>query len=196
MPHRPRGIQIFAETTHIDSRLPRAPRQGYSKPVTGIFIFKRLVAAAAALLLVLPSGCKKNSPQPEPSPTPNPAIPREAPPERVREKSPEALLQTLHHAAQEMALDGFQFDKPELGWPRDRDSQSASAHLQALANNGYISPEDLPLFAEIDIANLSDSNPGESAFAKIQTRGEALIIRKDGQITTAAATEETIWLPR
>jgi len=164
--------------------------------VTGIFTFKRLVAVAATLLLALPLGCKKKSPPPEPSSTPIPAIPREAPPERVREKSPEALLQTLHHAAQEMALDGFQFDKAELGWPRDRGSQSSNDHLQSLANNGYLSPEDLPLFTEIDIANLSDSNPGESAFAKIQTRGETLVIRKDGQITSAAVNKQTIWLPR
>jgi hypothetical protein len=160
------------------------------------FASKRLAALSAALFLALPTACDKKSPPPEPSPTPTPAIPRESPPERVREKSPEALLKTLHHAAQEMALDGFQFDKPELGWPRDHGSQSASAHLQALANNGYISPEDLPLFAEIDIANLGDSNPGESPFAKIPSRGESLVIRKDGQLTTEATTEETSWLPR
>ncbi len=151
---------------------------------------KRLAAPAAALLLGFPAACEKKSPPPDP------ASPESRQPGPLGANSPEALLQALHHASQEMALDGFQFDKPGLGWPRDRGSQSASGHLQALASHGYLSADDLPLFAEIDIANLGDSNPGESAFAQIQTRGETLVIHKNGQLSTAAATGETPWLPR
>lgn len=151
---------------------------------------KHLAAAAAALLLAFPAACEKKSPPPDP------AAPGSRHPGSAPDSPPEALLRALHHASQEMALDGFQFDKPDLGWPRDRGSQSASGHLRALASHGYLSDDDLPLFAPIDIANLSDSNPGESVFAKIQTRGEILVIHKNGRLSPAAATGETTWLPR
>ena len=162
--------------------------------MTGFFFpSKRPSALWAALLLALPTACEKKTPPPAPA---GASDSRDSNPARVLGKSPAALLQALHHAAQEMALDGFQFDKPGLGWPRDRGSRSASDHLQALASRDYLSPGDLAFFADIDIANLGDSDPGESAFAKIPTRGETLVIRKDGQLATDAATGATLWLPR
>ena len=54
----------------------------------------------------------------------------------------------------------------------------------------------ITITADIDIANLGDSDPGESAFAKIPTRGGILVIRKDGQILNAPANPDSAWLPR
>ena len=155
-----------------------------------------LIACAAQIAATVFSGCEKKTPPPvSPAPAEISSV-RETPPERVTETSPDALLASLHHAAQEMALDGFQFDKKHLGWPRDRGSQSASAHLQALVDHGYLAAADIAHFADIDIANLGDSDPGESAFAKIPTRGGILVIRKDGQILNAPANPDPAWLPR
>ncbi len=81
-----------------------------------------------------------------------------------------------------MALDGFQFDKPELGWPFDCRAKSASGYLALLADKGYLAKEDLPLFSEVEIANLSDSDPGDSAFALFAGSKNLLVVRKDGQI--------------
>jgi len=134
-------------------------------------------------LLVCLAACEKKQPAPPPE---KHVLPREAPPERVGKKSPEAILQTLHHAAQEMALDGFQFDKPELGWPFDCRASTSSGYLRLLADKGYLAPQDLELFAEVDIANLSDSDPGETAFAKIEFRKKIHFIQKDGTLLSTS----------
>lgn len=126
------------------------------------------------------------------------ATPRETPPDRVTATSPAALLATLHHAAQEMALDGFEFDRAEFGWPFDRRSTSASAHLHALVGHGYLAAADLSHFADIQIANLSDSDPAGTAFAKISLKGNTHSIRKDGLVDSdsTAPPREPAWLPQ
>ena len=154
--------------------------------------------ALAALACAAFPACKKKAPPPEPPASVETATPRETQPERVSETSPAALLATLHHAAQEMALDGFQFDRPELGWPFDRRSPSASAHLQALVEHSRLAAEDLAHFAEIQIANLSDSDPGQTAFARITRKGKTHTIRKDGLIDSESVPppRDPAWLPR
>lgn len=152
-------------------------------------------------LLVCLAACEKKQPAPPPE---KPVLPREAPPERVGKKSPEAILQTLHHAAQEMALDGFQFDKPELGWPSDCRASTSSGYLRLLADKGYLAPQDLELFSEVDIANLSDSDPGETAFAKIKFRKKIHFIQKDGSLLSESndmqppplPPRDPVWLPK
>jgi hypothetical protein len=157
----------------------------------------RLTLLVAAMALI-PACDKKPTPQPPASPTPS--SPGEAPPERITKKTPEAILQALHHAAQEMALDGFQFDKPDLGWPFDCCAASASSYLALLADKGYLAKEDLPLFSEVEIANLSDSDPGDSAFALIHQGKKFLVILKDGRISSAAekpkSSRDPAWLPK
>jgi hypothetical protein len=152
-------------------------------------------------LLVCLAACEKRQPAPPPE---KPVVLREALPERVGKKSPEAILQTLHHAAQEMALDGFQFDKPELGWPFDCRASTSSGYLRLLADKGYLAPQDLELFSEVDIANLSDSDPGETAFAKIQLRKKIHFIQKDGSLLSESndmqppplPPRDPAWLPK
>jgi hypothetical protein len=157
----------------------------------------RFALAALACAAVLPA-CEKKSPPPEPTPPSTTATPRDTPPDRVTETSPAALLATLHHAAQEMALDGFQFDRPALGWPFDRRSASTSAHLQTLVDHGYLDAADLVHFADIDIANLSDSDPGDTAFAKLTRQGAAHTIRKDGLVDSNSIEppRTPTWLPK
>lgn len=155
-----------------------------------------LLATAIAFF----TACEKKQPAPA-IPSPTPSFPREAPPERVGKKSPEAILQTLHRASQEMALDGFQFDKPQLGWPFDCRSTSSSDYLRLLTENGYLGADDLPLFSEVEIANLSDADPAESPFAKIPQGKKNVFIRKDGLVVTELPQAQTpkrqpAWLPR
>jgi hypothetical protein len=157
----------------------------------------RLTLLVAAMALI-PACDKKPTPQPPASPTPS--SPGEAPPERITKKTPEAILQALHQAAQEMALDGFQFDKPDLGWPFDCRATTSSGYLSLLADKGSLAKEDLPLFSEVEIANLSDSDPGDSAFAVIQQGKTFLAILKDGRISSAAekpkSARDPAWLPK
>jgi hypothetical protein len=155
-----------------------------------------LLATAIALI----TACEEKQPAPA-IPSPTPSFPREAPPERVGKKSPEAILQTLHRASQEMALDGFQFDKPELGWPLDCRAASTSDYLRLLTENGYLGADDLPLFSEVEIANLSDADPAESPFAKIPQGKKNFFIRKDGLVVTELPQAQIPkrqpgWLPR
>lgn len=155
-----------------------------------------LLATAIAFI----SACEEKQPAPA-IPSPTPSFPREAPPERVRKKSPEAILQTLHRASQEMALDGFQFDKPQLGWPFDCRAASTSDYLRLLTENGYLGADDLSLFSEVEIANLSDADPAESPFAKIHQGKKNFFIRKDGAVVselpqTNPSPRDPAWLPR
>ncbi|MEN9468407.1 MAG: hypothetical protein RL630_140 [Verrucomicrobiota bacterium] len=155
-----------------------------------------LLATAIAFI----AACEEKLPAPA-LPTPTPSFTREAPPERVSKESPEAILQTLHRASQEMALDGFQFDKPQLGWPFDCRSASISDYLRRLTENGYFGVDDLSLFSEVEIANLSDADPAESPFAKIPQGKKMIIIRKDGALVselpqTQPSPRDPAWLPR
>jgi hypothetical protein len=155
-----------------------------------------LLATAIAFI----AACEEKQPAPA-IPSPTPSFPREAPPERVGKKSPEAILQTLHRASQEMALDGFQFDKPQLGWPFDCRSTSTSDYLRRLTESGYLGADDLSLFFEVEIANLSDADPAESPFAKIHQGKKNFFIRKDGAVVSELPQPQTPkrqpgWLPR
>jgi hypothetical protein len=156
------------------------------------------ITLLAAAIFLIPA-CEKKQPQPPP-PSPPPSFPREAPPERVSKKTPEAILQTLHHAAQEMALDGFQFDKRDLGWPFDCRATTSSGYLALLAEKGYLAKVDLPVFSEVEIANLSDSDPGDSAFAAIQHVKAFLVVLKDGRISSSSekpkSSRDPAWLPK
>lgn len=169
------------------------------------FIIPAMLVSALGIS-ALPA-CKKTPPAPPPAPQSPPTVPsfpREAPPERVEEKTPEAILGTLRHAALEMALDGFQFDKAELGWPFDCKAATVSAYLGLLADKGYLAPQDLGHFRGVEISNLSDSDPGETAFAKITLRNQIHLIRKDGRIATTedqrnlspTPPREPAWLPQ
>lgn len=157
-----------------------------------------------ALAVALMSACDKKPPAPPPPPHEPISVPRVAPPERVEGRSPEALLGTLHHAAQEMALDGFQFDKPELGWPFDCGASSSSAYLGLLAEKGYLSARDLGLFEEVEISNLSDSDPGGTALAKVALQKKIHLLRKDGSLSVETdeagifpvPPRDPVWLPK
>lgn len=154
----------------------------------------------ATALAILPA-CKKKQPPPPPE---KPVFPREVPPEPIGKSSTETILKALHHAAQEMALDGFQFDKPELGWPFDCRATKSSDYLRLLADNGYLAAQDLAVLKEVEISNLSDSDPGETAFAKIQRRNKSHFIRKDGTLLSASnetqpppfPPRDPAWLPK
>ena len=96
-----------------------------------------------------------------------------------------AILSEFHSVAQEMALDGFQFDKPQLAWPFDSGAKTKSAYIEILAQNNRLSPEVAKRIAEISIANLSDSDPGETALASLPAPGGGVVvIRKDGSLQT------------
>ena len=124
-----------------------------------------------AMAIIFLTACEEKTPSPTPS------FSRKAPPERVSKKSPEAILQSLHRASQEMALDGFQFNKPQLGWPFDCRSATTSDYLLHLTENGYLRPDEQPLFSKVEIANLSDADPAESPFAKIHKGKYLFLIR-------------------
>lgn len=163
------------------------------------------VISLIALTLALVAACEKKQPTP-PSPTPSetPSFPRPAPPERIDDQTPEAILGALHHAAQEMALDGFQFDKADLGWPFDCGASSSSGYLRSLAGKGYLSPQDLGAFENVEITNLSDSDPGETLFAKITHQKKIHLLRKDGRLSIESEEavipgippREPAWLPK
>ncbi len=154
----------------------------------------------ATALAILPA-CEKKQPSPPPE---KPVFPREVPPEPIGKSSPETILKALHHAAQEMALDGFQFDKPELGWPFDCRATKSSDYLRLLADKGYLAAQDLAVLTDVEIANLSDSDPGETAFAKIQLRNKSHFIRKDGTLLSESNESQSppfpprdpAWLPK
>jgi hypothetical protein len=154
----------------------------------------------ATALAILPA-CEKKQPSPPPE---KPVFPREVPPESIGKSSPETILKALHHASQEMALDGFQFDKPELGWPFDCYATKSSDYLRLLADKGYLAAQDLAVLTDVEIANLSDSDSGETAFAKIQFRTNSHVIRKDGTLLSESnktqpppfPPRDPSWLPK
>ena len=98
-----------------------------------------------------------------------------------------------------MALDGFQFGKNELGWPYEVGAVSSSGYFEKMITQGFLPPEATGwIGAACKIANLSDADPGETAFLElVQPDSSVLIIRKDGQWavfrdeTSAAAFAKT-----
>jgi hypothetical protein len=137
-----------------------------------------LTALTAVVVIVV--SCKKAPDDMPPSPshgfqenTETPRVPA-IPPAQGN------LLSILHHAAQEMALDGFQYDKPDHGWPYDVRSTSSAGYLELLAKNGYIDRNARDKLDGLLISNLSDSDPGETAFFRIEKNRKIQIVRKDG----------------
>ena len=82
-----------------------------------------------------------------------------------------------------MALDGFQFGKNHLGWPFELHEASTVGYFEKLIREGFLPSEAGEWFKEgWIIANLSDADPGETAFLKlVQPDKTILLVRKDGQ---------------
>jgi hypothetical protein len=147
--------------------------------------------------------CRKVSTPTEPN-LPAPHAVSDAMP--VLDSSRKALA--IHSAAQECALDGFQFGKSHLGWPYEVRANSVAGYFQTLIREGFLSYETVErVNLGWRISNLSDADPGETAFLRLdQPDKTALIVRKDGQWAvfrdemSAAAFAKTpprepFWLP-
>ena len=163
----------------------------------GFFFF------AGIFCLLTASACRKSPIPTEPDvPAPNPISNAVSAPDFSRK----AL--SIHHAAQEMALDGFQFGKNHLGWPYEVSANSAAGYFEKLIREGFL-PSEAGEWSDQEwmIANLSDADSGETAFLKlVQPDKTILLVRKDGQWavfrdeTGAAAFAKTpsrdpAWLP-
>jgi len=157
----------------------------------------------AGITCLLGSACRKSPAPTEPAfPTPNP-VSHAVPTPDFSHKGVE-----IHHAAQEMALDGFQFGKSHLGWPFEVNAASAAGYFEKLIREGFLPSKAGEWFKQgWMIANLSDADPGETVFLKLlQPDKKILLVRKDGQWavfgdeTSAAAfvrppPREPAWLP-
>jgi hypothetical protein len=133
-----------------------------------------LFFAGVSSLFVFTS-CREKSPPPEPALL---SSPLKAPDEQ--ELLPMAI--EIHRAAQEMALDGFQYGKNDLGWPFDSGDTSSADYFRKLIRNGFLAPEFSSLVSRWQIANLSDADPGETVFLGVeQPDGTRLFVRKDGK---------------
>lgn len=133
-------------------------------------------AGISCLLTVV--ACRKSPAPTEPGlPAPNPVSHAVSAPDFSRQAV------EIHHAAQEMALDGFQFDKNQLGWPFEVHEASTVGYFEKLIREGFLPSEAGEWFKEgWIIANLSDADPGETAFLKlVQPDKTILLVRKDGQ---------------
>jgi len=104
----------------------------------------------------------------------------------------QSQLKALHHAAQEMALDGFQYNKHRLGWPFEAKVQSSSDYLRLLVSEGYLAPEVAESLKNVAIANVSDSDPLTTLFLSVPTDdGKTLIVRKDGNLQSEQNLESS-----
>ncbi|MEI8292763.1 MAG: hypothetical protein WCG66_02110 [bacterium] len=98
--------------------------------------------------------------------------------------APEFLRQaiSIHHAAQEMALEGFQFGKNNWGWPFDCAVESSEAYVKKLNDGKFLAVNSRESALRVDIANLSDADPGETAFLCLELPDKTLLfVRKDGE---------------
>lgn len=141
-----------------------------------------IACLVSVLALIVFSSCKR-SPQTEPPPAP------------AQTAAAQDVLKKLHHAAEEMALDGFQFDKPELGWPRDVGAETSADFLARLhSGNATIS---LPPGSSIAVANVAETDPLDTALFKFRdSSGHETVIRKDGQLAPASPPNRNPpWLP-
>jgi|GEM_PF-1000905 len=140
-----------------------------------------LLCAGITFLMTL-SSCRKS-----PVPPPLPNLPDLPAPHPVSSGKPLGDFARraidFHRAAQEMALDGFQFGKNELGWPFEIGADSSSVYFEKLIRGGFLPPEAVGWASSSwKIANLSDADPGETAFLEFtQPDTSTLLIRKDGQ---------------
>jgi len=133
-----------------------------------------LFFAGASSLFVFTS-CREKSPPPEPTSS---SLPLKASDEL--DLLPIAI--EIHRAAQEMALDGFQYGKNDLGWPFDSGDTSSADYFRKLIRKGFLPPEFSSPVSRWKIANLSDADPGETVFLGVeQPDGTSLFVRKDGK---------------
>jgi hypothetical protein len=161
-----------------------------------------LLFVGITCLLTVIAHRKSPSPTEPGSPAPNPVF-HAVPPPHFSRKAVE-----IHHAAQEMALDGFQFGKNHLGWPFEVNEASAKGYFEKLIREGFLPSQAGEWYKEgWMIANLSDADPGETVFLKlVQPDKSVLLVRKDGRWAifgdgnSAAAfgvapPREPAWLP-
>lgn len=148
-----------------------------------LLIFRRFFSGA--LVLSLGVGCK-----PE-------AVSKNAEPVAVEalEVDPLAVIQ---EAAQEMAWDGFAFARPGRGWPADAGVDTGAEYVARLVEWGYL--QRVPVLeGRIEVANLSDSDPGETVFLRLESpsNGTIRILRKDGkcEVFASAAQAESFAIP-
>jgi hypothetical protein len=109
-----------------------------------------------------------------------------------------SLLTTLHAAALEMALDGFQFNKPALGWPCDAGAKSGKDYINLLLEYHYIDAAAAKLAEPVIVANTAEPDPMETALFKIRSPdGTENTVRKDGKMEPSAPgpPREPEWLP-
>jgi hypothetical protein len=102
---------------------------------------------------------------------------------RPADQAANSPLSPLHLAAEEAALDAFQFGKKTAGWPGDTDAKSGADYFALLLANGYLKSS-LPA-GSVQVANAREEDPLATAlFAQVQPSGRVLIIRKDGKAET------------
>ncbi|MFM8717429.1 MAG: hypothetical protein ACKOF3_11725 [Spartobacteria bacterium] len=172
--------------------------------ITTMRLARHAVLLCAGITCLMTSSACRKSPAPSlpELPTPHP-VSNAKPTVDFTRKAIE-----IHRAAQEMALDGFQFGKNELGWPYEVGAVSSAGYFEKMIGQGFLSPEASGgIGLAWKIANLSDADPGETAFLElVQPDSSVLLIRKDGQWAvfrdeTSAADfakappREPFWLP-
>ncbi len=172
-------------------------------------LWMRASAATLFAMGVLASSSCGRRPPPasDQAPDQSPAQQPTARPSATPSPVPATPIAALHHAAQEMALDGFQYDKKSHAWPFDAGVTSASDYLALLVRNNYLSPSDAARFTGVLVSNLSDSDPGETAFVRTAPGTVPIVVvRKDGRIQSVATPadcdavappppREPAWLP-
>ena len=141
-----------------------------------------IVCLVSVSALIIFSSCQR-SPQPD-----APAAPPQT-------EATQDSLKKLHHAAEEMALDGFQFDKPELGWPHDVGAKTGAQFLSLLRSHTDVAT--FPHEAEVQVANVAETDPLDTALFKFRdASGNETVIRKDGQFAPSASPPRyPQWLP-
>lgn len=90
---------------------------------------------------------------------------------------PPSSLATLQKAAEESALDAFQKDRRDIGWPRDVAAASSADYIALLRKKGYLSIDSGP----VHVANVGERDPLNTALARTDLPGgRTAVIRKDG----------------
>lgn len=132
-----------------------------------LLIFPHVFLGAVALVFL--GGCKPEVVSPKTDPVQVEAVGRDP-------------LLVIQEAAQQMAWDGFAFARPGHGWPADAGVETGAGYVRLLVERGYL--QAIPsIEGKLEVANLSDSDPGETAFLclKSPSDGTIRILRKDGR---------------
>lgn len=94
----------------------------------------------------------------------------------------------IHRAASDLAWQAFSRGTTAAGWPAESAAGSAAAYLDLLKQ---ADPALRPPAAGLSVANLSDSDPAETAFLMItDTAAGTLVIRKDGEMQVFTNPEQ------